>query len=54
MDYHGENDVAHMKELYELIDRVAVDEKSINNVLRTAKVVAKLYQLQLEEIDNDA
>ncbi|KGJ97550.1 hypothetical protein [Colwellia psychrerythraea] len=52
MDYHGENDENHLLELYKLIDRVATCQKNIDGIIRTAKVVAKLYQLQLEEIDN--
>jgi len=53
MDYHGENDEAHLTELYKLIDRVATSAVNIEDICRTAKVVAKLYQLQLEEVDND-
>ena len=52
MDYHGENDENHLQELYNLIDRVATSQKNIDDIIRTAKVVAKLYQLQLEEVDN--
>lgn len=53
MDYHGENDENHLAELYNLIDRVATSTKNVDDIIRTAKVVAKLYQLQLEEVDND-
>ncbi len=53
MEYHGENDEAHLKELYQLIDRVAISNKAVEDIIRTAKVVAKLYQLQLEEVDSD-
>jgi hypothetical protein len=53
MDYHGENDENHLTELYNLIDRVATSTKNIGDIIRTAKVVAKLYQMQLEEVDND-
>ncbi|WP_076410328.1 iron-containing redox enzyme family protein [Shewanella sp. UCD-KL12] len=52
MRYHGENDEHHLQELYELVDRVAVDEASIRAIERTAKVVARLYILQLEEVDH--
>jgi len=52
MDYHGENDESHLQELYNLIDRVATSTKNNEDIVRTAKVVAKLYQLQLEEVDN--
>ena len=53
MDYHGENDENHLAELYKLIDRVATSIENIENIVRTATVVAKLYQMQLEEVDND-
>ncbi len=52
MRYHGENDEAHMAELYELIDRVCQSDEQQSAIERTAKVVGKLYLLQLEEIDN--
>ena len=52
MDYHGENDENHLAELYKLIDRVATTTQNIADIIRTAKVVAKLYQMQLEEVDN--
>ncbi|MCF6345808.1 MAG: iron-containing redox enzyme family protein [Thiomicrorhabdus sp.] len=53
MEYHGENDESHLQELYQLIDRLATSDKNITDIVRTAKVVAKLYQLQLQEVDND-
>lgn len=52
MDYHSENDEHHLAELYNLIDRVATSTQNIDDIIRTAKVVAKLYQMQLEEVDN--
>ena len=53
MLYHGENDQAHMQKLYDLIDRVCVNQENIGEIERTARVVARLYLLQLEEVDND-
>lgn len=50
--YHGENDDAHMDKLYGLIDRVITDQQVADRVVRTAKVVARLYAMQLEEIDD--
>ncbi len=50
--YHGENDESHMDKLYGLIDRVCVDDKSADDIIRTANVVGRLYAMQLEEIDN--
>ncbi|NRD71802.1 iron-containing redox enzyme family protein [Shewanella sp. VB17] len=52
MRYHGENDEHHMEELYQLVDRVAVDAAAIKSIERTAEVVARLYILQLEEVDH--
>lgn len=53
MRYHGDNDTAHLTKLYQLIDRVCQDDKAVADIARTAKVVARLYCLQLEEIEND-
>lgn len=53
MQYHGENDENHMQELYALIDKVVTSEQNIKDIVRTARVVARLYRLQLEEIDNE-
>ncbi len=53
MSYHGEHDGEHMEELYRLIDRVCHNEDHLYSITRTAKVVARLYLLQLEEIDNE-
>lgn len=52
MRYHGENDRTHMEKLYGLIDRLCQSEKAQESIERTAKVVARLYLLQLEEVDN--
>jgi 3-oxoacyl-[acyl-carrier-protein] synthase-3 len=51
--YHGGNDDAHMDKLYGLIDRICTSETASRDVLTTAKVVARLYAWQLEEIDSD-
>ncbi len=53
MRYHGEHDGEHMEELYRLIDRVCQTEDQLYSIIRTAKVVARLYLLQLEEIDRE-
>lgn len=49
--YHGENDSTHMEKLYSLLDRLCTSESSSASIVKTAKVVARLYLLQLEEID---
>ena len=51
--YHGSNDDSHMDKLYGLIDRICTSEKMANEVVITAKVVARLYAWQLEEIDSE-
>ena len=53
MRYHGDNDAAHLTKLYQLIDRVCCSDKAVADIARTAKVVARLYCLQLEEIEHD-
>jgi hypothetical protein len=50
--YHGDNDDSHMDKLYGLIDRVCIDQAVADRIIRTAKVVARLYAMQLEEIDD--
>ena len=52
MRYHGTNDDAHMDKLYGLIDRVCVDQDAGDRIIRTARVVGRLYAMQLEEIDH--
>jgi hypothetical protein len=52
LSYHGENDSSHLDKLYKILDSEAVTEESSPRILRTAKVVARLYALQLEELDN--
>lgn len=54
MRYHGDNDDAHLDKLYALIDRVCRGEADRRAILRTARVVGRLYALQLEEVDHEA
>lgn len=53
MRYHAANDDAHMNKLYGLLDRVCTGEPAAERIARTARVVGRLYALQLEEIDGD-
>lgn len=53
MSYHGANDEVHLDKLYSLLDRVCMDEQAVKQIHRTARVVARLYAMQLEEIEND-
>jgi 3-oxoacyl-[acyl-carrier-protein] synthase-3 len=50
--YHGDNDDSHMEKLYGLVDRVVTSQQVADKVVRTAKVVGRLYAMQLEEIDD--
>lgn len=52
LSYHGENDEAHMDKLYKLLDGKTIALESADDIVKTAKVVARLYLLQLEEFDN--
>ncbi len=52
LSYHGENDSTHFEKLYNILDSDAVSEVTAPRILRTARVVARLYALQLEELGN--
>lgn len=54
MRYHAENDEHHMEKLYQLIDRVCQSESDVEQIVKTARVVSRLYAMQLEEVDYDA
>lgn len=53
MSYHADNDDSHMEKLYTMIDRVCVSDKDVEDITMTAKVVARLYCLQIEAISYD-
>ena len=48
--YHGDNDVAHMEEFRDMLAMVLPDEAVAERIVTTAKVTARLYALQIEEI----
>jgi len=48
--YHGENDVGHMEEFREMLAMVLPDEAVAERIVTTARVTARLYALQIEEI----
>ena len=52
LTYHGKNDDDHFGKLREVIKSGVLDEKTAKRVVKTAKTVARLYALQLEEIDH--
>ena len=48
--YHGENDAEHMAEFEEMLRMVLPNEAVAERIVMTAKVTARLYALQIEEI----
>ncbi len=48
--YHGENDTEHMQEFQEMLRLVLPDESVAARIVTCAKVTARLYALQIEEI----
>ena len=52
LSYHGANDDEHLAKLHQILDTDAISEETGPRVVKTAKVVARLYALQLEELDN--
>jgi hypothetical protein len=48
--YHGENDAEHIKEFEEMLAMVLPDEAVAERIVTTARVTARLYALQIEEI----
>lgn len=53
MTYHGHNDGDHMERFYDMLNEVCTDERTVNSIVKTAKVVARLYRLQLEEVEHE-
>ena len=47
--YHGEADEEHMASLHGLLRLLTFEQAA--RVVRTAEIVARLYALQLEEVD---
>jgi 3-oxoacyl-[acyl-carrier-protein] synthase-3 len=50
--YHGENDGDHLDMFDRALEMAVVDQETADDVVRHARVTARLYRLQLEEIDN--
>jgi hypothetical protein len=48
--YHGENDSGHMEEFAEMLRMVLPDETTAARIVTCARVTARLYALQIEEI----
>jgi 3-oxoacyl-[acyl-carrier-protein] synthase III len=52
LHYHGANDDTHFGRLREVLTSGIVNDDVAKGIVKTAKVVARLYALQLEELDN--
>lgn len=50
--YHGRNDDNHFDRLRDVLSSGVVNGDVARRIVKTAKVVARLYALQLEEMDN--
>jgi Iron-containing redox enzyme len=48
--YHGENDAGHMEEFAAMLRLVLPDETAAARIVTCARVTARLYALQIEEI----
>jgi 3-oxoacyl-[acyl-carrier-protein] synthase-3 len=52
LSYHGRNDEVHFDKLENAIQSAFVDRRAAEGIVQTAKVTARLYVLQLEELDH--
>jgi 3-oxoacyl-[acyl-carrier-protein] synthase-3 len=50
--YHGVNDASHFEKLENAINSGLLTERLVERIVKTAKVTARLYALQLEELGN--
>jgi len=51
LQYHGQNDDNHFDRLRAVLTSGVVNDDVASRIVKTAKVVARLYALQLEELD---
>lgn len=52
LDYHGDNDGGHLDLFDRALALAATTADASDDIVRHARIVARLYRLQLEEIDN--
>lgn len=50
--YHGENDAEHIKEFEEMLGLVLPNAETAERIVKTARVTARLYALQIEEMSS--
>ncbi len=48
--YHGDNDERHLEKMWEAFDSGILTPQLVKDIVKTAKVTARLYRLQLEEL----
>ena len=52
LTYHGGADEEHTEKMFEILRSDLITEEIAESIVHTARVVARLYALQLEEVDN--
>lgn len=52
LTHHAAADADHMARFHQVLRQVVTDDRTAEAVIKTAKVTARLYRLQLEEIGN--
>jgi 3-oxoacyl-[acyl-carrier-protein] synthase-3 len=50
--YHADNDETHLDKLWDALDSGILTPELVDAIVKTAKVTARLYRLQIEEMDN--
>lgn len=49
--YHADEDEGHIDTMWQVIDSLDINPDTADAIVKTAKVTARLYRLQLEELD---
>jgi 3-oxoacyl-[acyl-carrier-protein] synthase-3 len=52
LSYHGQNDESHIEKMMSIFNEEPGTVLAHREIVKTARVVARLYALQLEELDN--
>ena len=52
IEYHGEADEEHTEKMFEILRSDLITPDIAESIVHTARVVARLYALQLEEVDH--
>ena len=52
LTYHGGADEEHIEKMFEILRSDLITPDIARSIVHTARVVARLYALQLEEVDN--